>query len=265
MSWLSCFGRYNGLKFRCKWLCIGFLCKRERLLRELEELESDQEQQERFRQEGQVESRRAREEYRPRSTAYAGYVEAKVITPGAPEVPRRPGPGDVVFREAQRGNPMQVGNEANVRLPCYGSYDDSYACGYCSDQQSCFQLKHYPTSSSFSIAPTDSSAVDTGATQVEGGSNMNEEELEARKTKAKKLEVTPVGDDFMIKSSTSKGGYMVNPKEEGGYHCACMDYALHRKDPDWRCKHIIAVETYLESRGPMKSDSRFELLDLNED
>lgn len=96
---------------------------------------------------------------------------------------------------------------------------------------------------------------------------MNEEELEARKKKAKTLEVTPVGNDFMIKSSTSKGGYMVNVKEEGGYHCACMDYALHRKDPNWRCKHIIAVETYIEDLGPRAYEKRlrYELLDLNED
>lgn len=119
-----------------------------------------------------------------------------------------------------------------------------------------------PTGSSFAFEPTDSAAVDTGATRVEGGSDMDSKDFEARKTKAKKLEVVAVSDDFMVKSSTRQGGYMVTPKEGSGYHCACMDFAMHRSDSEWKCKHIIAVEDYVESRGPINGDSRFDLLDL---
>ena len=91
---------------------------------------------------------------------------------------------------------------------------------------------------------------------------MTDKDLATRKEKAQKLEVVSVGDDFLIKSATRQGGYMVTVKEEGGYSCACMDYATHRGDKKWRCKHIIAVEMYLENRGPTNSDSRYDIIDI---
>lgn len=159
----------------------------------------------------------------------------------------------------QRGNPMRPATPVSSR--CYGEYDDSIACSYCGYKTECFNHK-YGAVSSNSLEPTDSAAVDTGATRVGEESNMDSKEFEARKTKALKLEVVSVSDDFMVKSSTRQGGYMVTPKEGGGYHCACMDFALHRSDPEWKCKHIIAVDDYLERRGPTNGDSRFDLLDL---
>jgi len=91
---------------------------------------------------------------------------------------------------------------------------------------------------------------------------MRSEDLESRQEKAMSLEVVPAGDTFLVKSSTRKGGYMVTPEDDGTYHCACMDYATHRGDPEWRCKHIIAVEMYLEERGPTSSDSRWGIIDV---
>lgn len=152
-----------------------------------------------------------------------------------------------------------------TRLDCFGHYDDQVACGFCKDATQCFQLKHYGVGSSFAFKPTNSSAIDTGATRVEGGSDMNSKDFETRKTKAQELEVVSVANDFLVKSATRQGGYMVTTiqrKEGIGYHCACMDYATHRGDPDWKCKHIIAVEMYLEKKGPTNGDSRYDLLDL---
>ena len=177
----------------------------------------------------------------------------------APWHERRKGQDDETEQQAEpeivseRGNPMQ--------LTCFGEYDDSIACSYCWRKTECFHLKHGVSSSS-AFYPTGSSAVDTGATIAEGVSDMTAKDLATRKEKAQKLEVASVGNDFMIKSSTRQGGYMVNVKEEGGYYCACMDYATHRGDKEWKCKHIIAVELYLENRGPTNSDSRYDIIDI---
>jgi len=91
---------------------------------------------------------------------------------------------------------------------------------------------------------------------------MNSKDFDTRKAKAQDLEVVSVGSDFMVKSSTRQGGYMVTTREEGGYHCACMDFATHRGDPKWKCKHTIAVEDYLEKRGPTNGDSRYDIIDI---
>ncbi len=227
-----CFGKFNILKAPYRWLCLvcGDILAGYRLTRETkqERKESRETEQERFLRGDQEQQERFRQEARVESRrAREGYIPP-------------------------------------TQLPCYGSYDDSDACGYCSDKNGCFQIKHYPTSSSFATEPTDSSAVDTGATRAEGGITVNNKDFETRKAKAKDLEVTAVGTDFLVKSSTRQGGYMVTVKKEGGYHCACMDFATHRGDQDWKCKHIIAVETYLEKRGSTNSDSRYDLLDLNE-
>lgn len=143
-------------------------------------------------------------------------------------------------------------------------YHDEF-CTTCEQRRLCIRLDEdsiLPAGSSFALEPTGSAAVDTGTTRVGEESNMDSKDFEARKTKARKLEVVSVSDDFMVKSSTRQGGYMVTPKEGGGYHCACMDFALHRSDSEWKCKHIMAVEDYVESRGPTNSDSRFDLLDI---
>jgi len=96
----------------------------------------------------------------------------------------------------------------------------------------------------------------------EGGEQMRSEDFESRQKKASDLEVVPAGDTFLVKSSTRKGGYMVTPEDDGSYHCACMDYATHRGDREWRCKHIIAVDMFLEERGPVSSGSRFDVIDI---
>jgi len=168
---------------------------------------------------------------------------------------------------ALRGAPLSIGESRRDPLgdrdvqDCFGRYDDSIACSYCKHKMACFFRKHDASSSSV-FYPTGSSAVDTGATQVEGVSNMTDKDLATRKEKAQELEVVSVGNDFMVKSSKRQGGYMVTVKEEGGHHCACMDYATHRGDKDWKCKHIIAVEMYLENRGPTNGDSRYDIIDL---
>lgn len=95
----------------------------------------------------------------------------------------------------------------------------------------------------------------------EGGSTMRTSDRSIREEKARDLEVVPAGDAFLVKSSTRKGGYMVTPEDDGKFHCACMDYATHRSDREWKCKHIIAVETYLEAR-PRNGTSRYDVIDI---
>lgn len=243
MSWWSCLhshpcpGTYDGNKFRCRWLCSTGR---------------------RIRREGQS----SEAEANPES---GGSAYVRKLSPGptsrfgaGPPIAQRP-PRPEPEAYPQRGNPMQM---FRAEPRCYGEYDaNSTACLSCWLRAGCHQST-YGVSSSFVAYPTGSSAIDTGATQVEGGSDMNSKDFATRKAKAQELEVVSVGDDFMVKSSTRQGGYMVTAREEGGYHCACMDFATHRSDSEWKCKHIIAVEDYLEKRGPTNGDSRYDLLDL---
>jgi len=166
--------------------------------------------------------------------------------------------GDRVGRAVET---VQRALERQHRITCYGFYNDSYACTYCELKTDCFQCR-YGAASTSAIEPTDSYYPGVIEPRTEGVSDMTNKDLATRMEKAQELEAVSVGNDFMVKSSKRQGGYMVTAKEEGGYHCACMDYATHRGDKVWKCKHIIAVELYLENRGPTNSDSRYDIIDI---
>lgn len=221
---LPCFGKYNNQSFLCTRLCRSSKCERETV---------EMKQSKRLRA----------EQYAKRRLALNRTVHN--------------------MEEASSNQ-----SQSEERPSCFGSYDDSYACGACRHEfrQECFQIG-YGVSSSVSFIPAGSSFSDTGATPVGGGSeeNMDTKDLATRTAKAQGLEVVPVGDDFMVKSSTRQGGYMVTSIQQGdkiGYHCACMDFATHRGDKEWKCKHIIAVGEYLEKRGPSSGDSRYDIIDI---
>ena len=83
---------------------------------------------------------------------------------------------------------------------------------------------------------------------------------ERNKKNAIGLVVEKTSTGYMVNSSTGKGGYLVNTDKEGHLACACMDQALNRGIPNYRCKHIIAVENSLEKTTI--TSSRFAALDL---
>ena len=81
---------------------------------------------------------------------------------------------------------------------------------------------------------------------------MTREELEKRKERAERelLVISRTDDGFRIyaperptKSYTVSG----SPEEP---RCSCPDFENHEGDPEWRCKHILAVLNQLEkSKG----------------
>ena len=83
--------------------------------------------------------------------------------------------------------------------------------------------------------------------------------LERNKKNAIGLVVEKTSSGYMVNSSTGKGGYLVNT-DEGHLACACMDQALNRGIPNYKCKHIVAVENSLEKTTI--TSSRFAALDL---
>jgi hypothetical protein len=98
---------------------------------------------------------------------------------------------------------------------------------------------------------------------------MTAQELQKRNERARKLRVIQVDDDvFYVESSEGKICYKVVVTEDEGVQCTCGDFARNIKnDPNFRCKHILAVgscmpggdyETaqFLERRKP-KLDERF--------
>lgn len=87
---------------------------------------------------------------------------------------------------------------------------------------------------------------------------MTQEELQARVKKTKGLIVEKTSTGYMVTSSGKGGGYLVT--SDGSYKCACMDYALHRADSTWKCKHIITVEQNLEKKEAV--GSRFSALEV---
>ena len=88
---------------------------------------------------------------------------------------------------------------------------------------------------------------------------MTEEELQNRIKKTKGLIVERTSTGYMVTSSGKGGGYLVT--SDGSYKCACMDFALHRADTSWKCKHVLAVENALAKQSTTTS-SRFAAIDV---
>lgn len=93
---------------------------------------------------------------------------------------------------------------------------------------------------------------------------MTEKEYEDRCKKAAGLEVVAAGGTYSVRSSTGKGGYMVT-ESDGKLTCACTDFYMHiHQDPGWKCKHVIAAETFKEKKGSaVRNGSRFDVIDLS--
>ncbi|MBI5762146.1 MAG: SWIM zinc finger family protein [Planctomycetes bacterium] len=48
-------------------------------------------------------------------------------------------------------------------------------------------------------------------------------------------------NDFLIYSPTAPAKQYVVSSDEQGLTCTCPDFRSHQADPDWQCKHILAV------------------------
>lgn len=98
---------------------------------------------------------------------------------------------------------------------------------------------------------------------------MTAQELASRQRKASSLSVTVVDDGYLVPSSN--GGEYIVSYSDGRLVCKCMDFAIHRTDPDWRCKHILAVMLLMEVPEmdnpppirPISRKSRYDAIDLN--
>src|SRR3989442_14446880 len=94
-----------------------------------------------------------------------------------------------------------------------------------------------------------------------GGKAMTTEQIEKRKDRAE--------NESLIISLNDGGGFRVySPayptkiytvdKGPSGPTCTCPDYQLHKADPDWQCKHIIAVGNLMNASGTMPGASQTE-------
>ncbi len=98
---------------------------------------------------------------------------------------------------------------------------------------------------------------------------MTAQELASRQRKASLLSVTVVDGGYSVPSSDG-GEYTISYDDKGRLACKCMDFAIHKTDSNWVCKHILAVMLFLEGSGiknppslkPVSRKSRYDAIDL---
>ncbi len=84
---------------------------------------------------------------------------------------------------------------------------------------------------------------------------MNQEELSKRKERAETetLVISLTDEGFKVYNpATPANSYLVSGKTEVP-RCTCPDFQRHAADPEWRCKHIIAVLNQLEKAAARAS------------
>lgn len=77
---------------------------------------------------------------------------------------------------------------------------------------------------------------------------MNVQELEARRERAatEPLVITRIDDGFRVHTATSPARIFRVTLDQDRSRCTCPDFETHTDDPDWRCKHVLAVERFLD-------------------
>jgi predicted nucleic acid-binding Zn finger protein len=87
---------------------------------------------------------------------------------------------------------------------------------------------------------------------------MTQQQFKAREERAENetLVFTQNEDgDFRVYSPAYPGkSYVVSGSIEKPT-CTCPDFEEHKNDPDWRCKHILAVLKHVEARDPTAAKS----------
>lgn len=74
---------------------------------------------------------------------------------------------------------------------------------------------------------------------------MTVTELERRERRAEREPLVilrrPDQNDFLVYAPTAPAKQYVVSGDEQGLTCSCPDFRSHQADPDWQCKHILAV------------------------
>jgi hypothetical protein len=72
---------------------------------------------------------------------------------------------------------------------------------------------------------------------------MNTKEYETRKEKAQSetLVISKAGEGYRVFSAHDPRTIYLITDSPDGITCTCPDFRFHASEPDWRCKHILAV------------------------
>jgi hypothetical protein len=57
---------------------------------------------------------------------------------------------------------------------------------------------------------------------------------------------------FIVRSQSRPKAYIVYRDNHGNWTCPCEDFQKHKKYDDWKCKHVIACEYWLENEEKSK-------------
>jgi len=81
---------------------------------------------------------------------------------------------------------------------------------------------------------------------------MSVEQLHGRRERAghEPLVIARIEGGFRVHSPRSPGNVYVVSEGEGGLVCSCPDFRFNERDPDWRCKHVLAVEDRIGAQTP---------------
>ena len=78
---------------------------------------------------------------------------------------------------------------------------------------------------------------------------MTQQQLDTRKERAETLVISQTEEGFRVYSPAHPTtSYIVSGSPEAPA-CTCPDFEYHRGDPEWRCKHILAVLDHLLKSG----------------
>jgi hypothetical protein len=86
---------------------------------------------------------------------------------------------------------------------------------------------------------------------------MTEQELQGRTERSHQdaLVMAPTEDGIRVYAAADpKKSYLVSGLPEQP-HCTCPDFRLHAADPDWQCKHILAVRDRFFGGTPATEES----------
>jgi hypothetical protein len=84
---------------------------------------------------------------------------------------------------------------------------------------------------------------------------MTAKEMQRRNGKAQQLRVIQVDDEghYFVESSDGKIAYKAMLTDDRVF-CTCLDFNKHSQDPDFRCKHLLAIQNCLPNGGAEKQE-----------
>ena len=79
-------------------------------------------------------------------------------------------------------------------------------------------------------------------------------EMQRRNGKAQQLRVIKVEEGhYFVESSDGKIAYKVMLTDDQAF-CTCLDIHKNSQDPNFRCKHLFAIQNCLPSEGAEKQE-----------